>query len=72
MYLQHVSSIKHPDGLIDINIIIINKKTKEYTYTLSSEFLARQFHKLYRKGRQFHGKALTILNKSKIKGDLLI
>jgi len=68
MYLQHLSTVKHSDGLIDIDVIIINeKRSKKYTYTLSSEFLARKFHNLYQKGKGCHGRALTILNKSKIK-----
>ena len=68
MYLIHLSSIKHIEGTIDIDVFIVNeKKAKKYTYTLPSEFFAEKFHKLYKKGKKFHGKALTILNKSKIK-----
>ncbi len=67
MYLIHISTIKYPDGLIDISIYIVrDKKAKKYTYTLSSEFFAEKFHKLYRKNKLLHGKALAILNKNKI------
>lgn len=66
MYLIHEATIKHPDGLIDIDVFIVNnQKAKKYNYTLSSSFLAEKFHRLYRKGKKFHGRALTILNQNK-------
>ena len=68
MYLQHIGTIKNTDGIIDIEISIVKgNKAKNYNYHLPSEYAAEKFHILYRKGRDFHGKALTILNKFKIK-----
>ena len=66
MYLVHKSTIKNTDGVIDIDICIVDDlKFKKYTYHLGSEYAARKFHTLYRKGH--HGRALVILNKFKIK-----
>lgn len=75
MYLIHESTIKNTDGVIDISVIVVSKltggykKMKRYTYNVSSEFAARQFHSLYKKGRKLHGKALNVLNQFKLKGD---
>jgi hypothetical protein len=57
------------DGIIDIEIYIIEEKKtcRKYTYHLQSEYAARKFHQFYSKGRKFHSKALAILNKFKIK-----
>jgi hypothetical protein len=67
MYLIHESTIKNPDGVIDITVHVIEKKTrKKYEYHLSSQKAAETFHSLYRKGSKCHGKALSILNKNKI------
>lgn len=67
MYLIHESTIKNYDGTIEIALYIVNDKVaKKYTYVLSSEWAARQFHRLYRR-KSTHGKALSVLNKFKIK-----
>lgn len=68
MKIIHQATIKNVDGVIDIDIYIVNDKIKRYIYNLKSEYAVRKFHALYRKG--FHGKALAILNKFKIKEDL--
>lgn len=71
MHLRHNSTIKNMDGMIDIDLFIINDSTcKQYVYHLSSEFAAEKFQKLYRKGERYHGKALTVLNDFKIKEEL--
>ena len=67
MHIQHNATIKNMDGVVDVDIYIINNTAKRYVYHLSSEFAAEKFHKLYRKGKLFHGKALAILNQFKIK-----
>lgn len=67
MRLIHEATIKQPSGLIEIDVIIINKTSKRYTYLLASEFLARKFEHLYKK-KSLHGKALALLNKSKEEG----
>jgi len=70
MYLILESTIKQIDGVIDICIVIVEpekSRKKSYTYHLSSEYAVRKFSALYRKGRKFHGKALAVLNKFKIK-----
>ena len=70
MYLIHEATPKHPDGVIDVHVQIVNKnKRKGYVYSLSSEWAVRRFHFYYRKGRRFHGLALAILNKFKLKGE---
>ena len=67
MYLIHESTIKNPDGVIDVDFSIVNdQQVKSYRYHLRSEWAAEKFHRMYRKGRKFHGRALTILNKFKI------
>lgn len=68
MKLKHRSTIRNFDGTIDIDVAVINKSEfnfKCYSYHLASEFAARKFHQMYRKG--YYGKALTILNKFNIK-----
>jgi hypothetical protein len=69
MYLVHKSTIQNPDGVVDIEVLIVNKEIKKYTYHLSSEWAARKFHYLYQKGRTTHGRALALLNKFKIKDE---
>jgi len=69
MYLQHHSTIVQPDGVIEIEVAIIEpvkKKFGVYKYYLGSEFAARKFHSLYKVGRSAHGRALAVLNKFKI------
>ena len=66
MKIIHRSTIKNVDGVIDIEILIVDDlKFKKYTYHLNSEYAARKFHTLRRKG--YHGRALNVLNKFKIK-----
>uniref|UniRef100_A0A6M3K6U9 Uncharacterized protein n=1 Tax=viral metagenome TaxID=1070528 RepID=A0A6M3K6U9_9ZZZZ len=72
MYLIHRETKKYPDGIIEISVTIVNEKDlshKNYTYSLNSEYVSRQFHSLLRMGKKLHGSALTLLNKSKIKTD---
>jgi hypothetical protein len=68
MYLIHESTIKHTNGMIEISVIVVNgkKNFRHYTYDIPSQKVAEEFHSLYRKGSKCHGKALSILNKSKI------
>lgn len=68
MYLRHNATIQNMDGVVDIDLFIVNENTaKRYVYHLSSEFAAEKFQKLYNKGKRYHGKALTVLNQFKIK-----
>jgi len=67
MHLLHESTIKQMNGVIEISIIIIDKIARPYTYALPSQFAVDKFEYLYRKNRKLHGRALTILNKFKIK-----
>jgi len=70
MKIIHQATIKNCDGVIDIDILIVDDlKFKKYTYHLNSEYAARKFHMLRRKG--YHGRALEVLNKFKIKEDKL-
>ena len=71
MYLMHESTIRQPNGIIEITVGIVNESEncKKYTYRIGSEYKARRFHNLYRKSRKLHGKALAILNESNIKED---
>lgn len=69
MHLLHNATIDQ-GGIIDIDIYIIDDaKQKRYVYRLDSEYAARRFHQLYRKGKACHGRALAVLNKFKIKGE---
>ena len=67
MHLIHESTIKQPNGVIEISVIVIDKVARPYTYALSSQFAVDKFEHLYRKNRKLHGRALTTLNKFKIK-----
>jgi len=70
MYLIHESTIEHTNGVIEIGVYIVDGKScKKYNYAVGSKAAAETFHSLYRKGGKFHGRALTILNKNKLKGD---
>ena len=65
MKLMHESTVKNYDGLIDISVYVVNEnKAKRYTYTLSSEFAAREFFSLYK--RRKPGAALNFLKKNNI------
>jgi hypothetical protein len=67
MYLIHKSTKKESDGMIEIELYIVNqKKAKHYTYNLASQYAAEKFHTLYNKGRKCHGRALTILKKFQV------
>jgi hypothetical protein len=70
MYLIHEATVKNVGGVIDITVYVVKpakRFCKKYEYHLSSQAIAERFHKLYRRGRSLHGKALTILNKNNIK-----
>lgn len=70
MHIVHESTIKHPDGVIDISIIVVNEPStfKKYTYHLNSEYAVQEFFKYYKRGRGLHRTALALLNRHKIKG----
>jgi len=64
------SCIKNPDGIISISVFIKNGKAealKRYIYRLNSEYQARRFNTLYRKGTKTHGRALQILKQWNIR-----
>jgi hypothetical protein len=68
MHIIHESTIKQENGIVEVSVYIVNEKTaKHYTYGLQSDWAAEQFHKFYRKGRKFHGRALQYLKKFQIK-----
>lgn len=68
MYLIHEATIRNFDGVIDIHVRIVNGfKFGNYVYHISSEWAGRRFHFWYRKGREYHGLALAVLNRFKIK-----
>ncbi len=70
MKLLHEATIKNTDGTIEITIWILNpeaeKKCRQYTYVVNSEWVAKKFLSLYKR-KATHGKALALLNKFKIK-----
>jgi hypothetical protein len=68
MHIIHQATIKNPDGIIDIDLFIVNdpEKPKHYIYHLKSEYIAEKFHQYYRRGRGFHRTCLALLNKHKI------
>lgn len=70
MYLIHEATVKNTDGVIDVTVYVVEPEArtcKKYDYHLASRQAAERFHKLYRRGRSLHGKALAVLNKNKIK-----
>ena len=68
MHIIHEATVKNFDGIIDVTIYIVKNKTrKKYEYHIRSEWAVRQFSFFYHKGNKFHGKALSFLNKFKIK-----
>ena len=66
MNLLLLSTAKQIDGLIEVQILIQNKKNKEYTYYLNSEYALRQFQRHYKFGN--YGKALEVLRKFNVEG----
>ena len=60
--------MRHPDGIIDVSIIIENDKggKNSYTYHLNSAYVLAEFNKLYYAGVKCHGKALQILVKNNV------
>ena len=68
MHLIYESTTKDYNGIIEISVYIVNEfdNFKKYVYKLSSEYAVRRFFFYFRKGKQFHGIALSILNKFKI------
>jgi hypothetical protein len=69
MHLIHESTIRNTDGLYEIRLIIVKEADnfKQYVYKLSSEYAVRNFERYYQMGRGFHGIALKILNKWKVR-----
>jgi hypothetical protein len=65
MHIIHEATIEHPDGIVDISIIVVNEPNtfKKYTYHLKSKYIAEKFHTYYRMGRGMHRSALALLNK---------
>ena len=66
MYLIHKSTVKQVNGVYAVDVVIVNKKPKHYSYQVSSEFAVRKFETLYGLGKKVHGHALAVLNKFKI------
>ena len=64
MKLQLISEKFFYDGLIEIEIDIINKKAKTYKYTLNSKRVHEDFRRHYDFNR--HGRALATLKANKI------
>lgn len=67
MHLIHESTVRQPDGIIEISLCIVNDKIRPYTYKIASEWAAGRFEFYYNKGKGLHGCALSILNRFKIK-----
>lgn len=68
MRLIHEATLHNWDGTIDVHIFIVNHSVKKkYVYTIKNAWAVSRFLIFYHKGIQFHGKALTYLNKFKIK-----
>lgn len=66
MYLIHLSTVKQINGVYAVDVVIVNKKPKNYSYQVSSEYAVRKFETLFKKGKEVHGRALAVLNKFKI------
>lgn len=64
MKLRLITEKIYFDGRIEIEVDIINKMTKRYTYILNSRYAHGKFQMHYNVGR--HGRALAILNKFKL------
>ena len=72
MYLVHESTIKTESGMYEVTVFIVHEDVwKKYTYLIPSDYAVSQFYKLYTSGRKMHGKALTVLNKFKVKGEII-
>lgn len=68
MYIIHEATIHQPEGIIDVHIIIVNHSDKKsYVYHIKSAWAVGKFMTFYKKGKKFHGRALTYLNNFKIK-----
>lgn len=68
MYLIHESTVKQPNGVIEVTVLVVNESgsRKRYTFVLRSAMVAELFQFYYNKGRGLHGVALTVLNRHKI------
>lgn len=62
MTLLHLSTIRQPDGLFEIDILI---DRRQYTYYISSSSVVDRFMTAYKR-KATHGKAVAILNKFKL------
>lgn len=71
MHLIYEGVKKYCGGDFDVSVVIVNEPNnfKKYDYRIGSEYALRRFLSYYRKGKGFHGIALSILNKFKIKGE---
>jgi len=66
MKLSLISMTKQPNGVIEIVVNIYSgSEFKTYTYFLDSEYIYEKFLFHYRAQR--YGRAITILNKMKVK-----
>ena len=59
MHLLHLSTVKYPDNSLEVTVRVFNKKTKDYTFYLTSEWALRQFLKHYK--QESWCKALNVL-----------
>jgi hypothetical protein len=68
MHIVHISTIKHTNGAIVIDLIVVGDdlSKERKTYNLDSEFMAGKFHALLKLGNELHSSALELLNKVKI------
>ncbi len=67
MNLLHLSTVKYPDGFSEVTVRVLNKKTKNYTFYIASDYAIRQFQKEYDRGNW--GKAFNILKTFNRKGE---
>jgi len=65
MKMLHTSTVKHPDGTLELTIIVYGKVDREYTFLLNTQFDVDKFVAYYRRGA--FGRAINHLKKSALK-----
>lgn len=65
MKMLLTSTVKQPDGLTELTIMVYGKVDREYTFILNTQYDVDKFVTFYRKGA--YGRAMNHLKKTSLK-----